>query len=94
MHVIISISELACMRGSWPQMRNCSAAHKAQYQDLELIFPRLLQHGNMCERREGVAHASLRPVETFMYACLIPTEAPCFHVRKCANNHQLIDAGI
>ena len=80
--------------GSWPQMRNCSTAHSAQWQDLELIFRRLLQHGNMCERREGVAHASLTPGETFIRACLRPTEAACFHVQKCANNRQLIDASI
>ena len=48
----------------------------------------------MRERREGVANASLRPAETFMRECLTPTEAVCFHVRKCANNRQLIDAGI
>ena len=71
-----------------------SAAHGAQWQELELIFRQLLQHGNMRERREGVAHASLRPAETFMRACLRPTEAACFRVRKCANNRELIDAVI
>ena len=30
-----------------------SAAHSAQWQELELIFSLLLQHGNMTERREG-----------------------------------------
>ena len=29
-----------------------------------------------------------------MHACLRPTEAACFRVRKCANNRQLIVAGI
>ena len=46
---------------------DCIAAHGAQWQELELIFGRLLQHGNMRERRERVvrerrervAHASL-----------------------------------
>ena len=71
-----------------------SAAHSAQWQDLELIFHRHLQHGNRLERRKGVAYASLRPAETFMCACLRPTEAACFRVRKCVNNRQLIDAGI
>ena len=30
-----------------------SAAHGAQWQELELIFGRLLQHGNIRERRDG-----------------------------------------
>ena len=73
------------MCGSQPRMSDGSAAHSAQWQDLELIFRWLLQHGNMCERREGVAHASLRPAETFMHACLRPTEScmfPCTKMRK------------
>ena len=70
-----------------------SAAHGAQWQELELIFGWLLLHGNMRERRERVVHASLRPAETFMRACRRPTEAACFRVQKCANNHQLIVAG-
>ena len=83
------------MRGSQPRMRDRSAAHSAQWQDLELIFRRLLQHGNMHERREGVVHqASFRPVETFMRACLRPTEDACFREQKCTNIRQLIDAGI
>ena len=72
---------------------DCSAAHGAQCQELELIFGRLLQHGNMRERRERVVHASLRPAETFMRACRRPTEAACLRVQKCANNRQLIVAG-
>ena len=80
------------MRESQPQMHDRSAAHSAEWQDLELIFRQLLQHGNMRERREGVAHASLRPAETFMRACRRPTEAARFRVQKCANNHQLIVA--
>ena len=82
------------MRGARPLMWDRSAAHSAQWQDLELIFCRLLQHGNMRERREGVAHASLRPAETFMHVCLRLMEAACFLVRKCANNHKLIVAGV
>ena len=35
------------MCGSRPRMRNRSAAHGAEWQDLELIFRRLLQHRNM-----------------------------------------------
>ena len=70
-----------------------SAAHGAQWQELELIFGRLLLHGNMRERRERVVHASHRPAETFMRACRRPTEAACLRVRKCANNRQLIVAG-
>ena len=73
---------------------NRSAAQGAQWQELELIFGRLLQHGNMRERRERVVHASHRPAETFMRACRRPTEAARFRVQKCANNHQLIVAGI
>ena len=101
MCVTVSVSELACMRvwrtcirWSQPWKRDRSATHSAQWQDLELIFRRLLQHGNMRKRREGVEHASLRPAETFMRACLRPMEAACFHVQECASNHQLIDAGI
>ena len=71
-----------------------SAAHGAQWQELELTLGRLLQHRNMRERRERVAHVSLRPAETFMCACRRPTEAACFRVQKCANNHQLIVAGV
>ena len=70
-----------------------SVAHGAQWQELELIFGRLLLHGNMRERRERVVHASLRPAETFMRACRRPTEAACLRVQKCANNRQLIVAG-
>ena len=81
------------MRGSRPRMSDRSTAHLEQWQDLELIFRRLLQHGNMRERRERVVHASLRPAETFMRACRRPTEAARFRVQKCANNHQLIVAG-
>ena len=54
----------------------------------------LLQHGNMRVRREGVAHASLRPAEMFMHACTRPTEAACLRVQKCAKNRQLIVAYI
>ena len=82
------------MRGSRPRMRGCSAAHSAQWHDLELWFRRLLQHGNMRERKERVVYASLRPTKTFMHACLRPTEAAHFRVQKCANNHQLIVADI
>ena len=71
-----------------------SAAHGAQWQELELIFGWLLQHGNMRERRERVAHVSLRPAETFMHACCRPTEAAHFRVQKCANNHQLIVSSV
>ena len=70
------------------------AAHGAQWQNLELKFHRLLQHGNRRARRERVAYASLRPTETFMRACLRPTEAARFRVRISANNHQLIVAGV
>ena len=71
-----------------------SAAHGAQWQELELIFGRCLLHGNMCKRRERVGHASLRPAETFMRACFRPSEAACFREQKCANNHQLIVGGV
>ena len=40
-----------------------SAAHSAQWQELELILHRLLQHGNMRERRERVVYALLIPTE-------------------------------
>ena len=59
-------------------MRICydrSAAHGAQWQDLELIFRRLLKNGKMRMRGDGVVYASLRPAETFMCACLRPTSA-------------------
>ena len=42
--------------------------------------------------RERVVYALLIPTETFMHACLRPTEAVRFHERKCGNNHQLIVA--
>ena len=73
-----------------------SAAHGAQWQELELIIGWLLQHGSMRERREGstVAVASLRPAETFMRACRRPTEVARFREQKCANNGQQIVAGV
>ena len=37
-------------------------------------------------QRERVAYRSLRPADTFMCACLRPTETACFCVRKCPNN--------
>ena len=70
-----------------------SAAHGTQWQELELIFGRLLQHGNIRKRGTEVACASLRLVEMFMRACHRPTEAACLRVRKCANNRQLNFAG-
>ena len=69
-----------------------STAHGAQWQELELIFSWLLQHGNMRERRERVVYGLLIPTETFIHACLRPMEAARFRERKCANNHQLIVA--
>ena len=76
------------------RMHDCeydrSADHGAQWQELELIFGRLLEHGNMCKRREGSSvcvtytHGNVHGLR--------PTEAACFRVRKCANNHQLIVA--
>ena len=50
-----------------------SAAHGAQWQELELTLRWLLQHGNMRERRERVVYASLTPAEAFMQACMRPT---------------------
>ena len=82
------------MYGSRPRMRDCSAAHGAEWQDLEQIFRRLLQHGNMRERREGVAHASLRPVETIMRVSRRSTEAARFCARKGPNDCQLIFPGV
>ena len=84
------------MLGSRPRVRNRSAAHSAEWQDLELIFRQLLQHRIMRESREGssVCITYCRSAETFMHACLRPTEAACFCVQKCANNHQLIVAGV
>ena len=38
--------------------------------------------------------ASLRPAEAFVCACMRATEAACFRIQKCANNRQLIVAGI
>ena len=59
-----------------------SAAHSAQWQELELILRQLLQHVNMLEKRERVVYASLSPAETFMRACRRPTEAARFHRSK------------
>ena len=49
---------------------------------------------NKRKRKERVAYASLRPTETFKRACLRPTEAAGFRVRKCTNNCQLNVAGV
>ena len=57
---------------------NRSAAHGAQWQELELIFGRLLQQGNMRKRWERVVYALLILTETFVHACLRPTEAANF----------------
>ena len=73
---------------------NRSATQGAQWQELELIFSRLLKHGNMHKRRQRVVYALLIPTETFMHAYLRPTEAARFRERKCTNNHQLIVAGV
>ena len=54
-----------------------STAHRSRWQDLELIFLRLLQHGNRHARGESIVFASLRPAETFMRAYTRPTEAVC-----------------
>ena len=62
-----------------------SADHGAQWQNLELKFRRLLQHGNMRARRERVVHASLRLTEAFMHACISTTGScrfPCTKMRK------------
>ena len=59
-----------------------SAAHSAQWQDLELIFFRLTQHRKRRASRERVAFASLRPAETFMRACTKPTEAACCRMQR------------
>ena len=55
-----------------------------------------LCHEKKCQLRLGVR---LDPTDVthllltaFMHACLRPTEAACYRVRKCANNHQLIVA--
>ena len=84
MRVIASVLELSFMR-VWINMHACdydrSAAHGAQWQELELIFGQLLLHGNMRERRERVVHVSLRPTETFMRACRGPTEAAWFRAQ-------------
>ena len=100
MHVTVSVSELACMR-PLIKMHACyydrSTAHGAQWQELELMFGQLLQYRNMRERRaESIACdcASLRPAGTFFRACCRPTEAASFREQKCANNRQLIVAGV
>ena len=93
----IRISMHACLNSELGCVCICqdrSTAHSAQWQDVELIIRRPTQHRNRPKRRERVAYASLRPAERFMRACLRPTEAACFPVRKCANNRQLIVAGI
>ena len=71
-----------------------SAAHSAQWPDLELIFRRLLLHGNMLAKRKRVVNASHRPADTFKHVCIRPTEAAHFRLQKCANNLQLIIAGV
>ena len=66
MHVTVSVSLLACMR---PVIRmhardyDCSAAHGAQWQEQELIFGRLLQHGNcmsLCTKMRKQSSADCR----------------------------------
>ena len=64
-----------------------SAAHSAQWKELELILRWLLQHRNMYERREGVVHVSLRPAETFMRACTRPTK---LHVSVYENTQTIV----
>ena len=71
-----------------------SAAHDAQWQELELISASFYNTETCAREGKGVACASLRPVETFMRACTRPREAACLRFRKCANNCQLIVAGI
>ena len=61
-----------------------SAAHSAQWQDLELIFLLwLTRHGNRRARRGRIAFASLRPEEAF-----IETHgAACFQYSKVFTIH-------
>ena len=96
MHVTVSVSLLACMRPVI-RMHACdydrSAAHGAQWQELELIFGWLLQHGNIQEKGKGSV-VLLIPTERFMHACLRPMDAARFCEWKYANNHQLIVAGL
>ena len=59
-----------------------SADHRSRWQDLELIFLCITQHGNRRTKGERVALASLRPAETFMRACTRPTEAACCRIQR------------
>ena len=52
----ISISMHACLS---KDVYDHSAAHRALWQDLELIFRRLFQHGNRPARRARIVYASL-----------------------------------
>ena len=48
----------------------------------------------MHKTRERVVYASLQPAEAECCVRMRPTEAACFRIQKCANNCQLIVAGI
>ena len=62
-----------------------SAAHGAQWQELELIFGRLLQHGNIRERRDG-SSVCVTQTSGNVHACVSQTHgscmSPCTKMRK------------
>ena len=78
---------------------DCSAAQRALWQDLELIFRRLLQHGNRRARRERVAYASPDPQKrscvrthgSCMFLCMKMCEkssGDCWrHSKVCTTRH-------
>ena len=92
----VSLSELACMRAWIRTCYNRSAAHSAQWQDMELVnssnIPLVFTTG--ASENGRVTYVSLRLAETFIRGCLRPTEAACFCVKKCSNNRQLIVVAI
>ena len=69
---VCSISMHACLS---KDVYNHSAAHRALWQDLELIFRRLFQHGNRPARRARIVYASLSLQKR--YVCVSETHRSC-----------------
>ena len=63
---------------------NRSAAHRSQWQDLELIFLRLFSTRKQARQRgkSSVCVTYCRPAEMFMPACTRPMEAACCCIQR------------
>ena len=87
MSIPVSVSELPCVSVAIVALPTVLSGRMLNY-----YFAG--QHNTETSAREGkeLLMRAHTPAETFMCACMRPTEATCFRIRKCANNRQLIVA--